>query len=60
MVAFPAHAQVPDRATDICALMPGEKVAEDLTALDVDGNPFDLTAALADKPSLIIFFRGAW
>ncbi len=26
----------------------------------VDGNPFDLAAAFADKPTALIFYRGGW
>ncbi len=44
----------------ICALLPGEAVPAGLQALDREGHPFDLDAALHDSPTLLIFYRGGW
>ena len=60
LAATRSQAQIPDSPGEVCALMSGQSVAAPLTALDADGNDFDLTAALAQQPSLIIFFRGGW
>lgn len=60
LAATRSQAQIPDSPGEVCALMAGQPVATPLTALDSDGNDFDLTAALAKQPSLVVFFRGGW
>ena len=30
------------------------------TLLNIDGSPFDLNAAVAEQPAILIFYRGGW
>jgi hypothetical protein len=59
-LASPAHGEVAAAADQICPLLPGEPPPAGLTALDVDGRTFDLSKALGEQPSVLIFFRGGW
>jgi cytochrome oxidase Cu insertion factor (SCO1/SenC/PrrC family) len=55
-----ASAQVPDSPQEVCALMVGQVVPDDLTVLDARGEGYDLSAAMKAKPTLLIFYRGGW
>ena len=55
----PTAAAPPASATDVRPLLIGAKVPE-LTLSSADGSPFDLTRALATKPTILIFYRGGW
>ncbi len=50
---------IPDSAHEICPLLVGERVPP-VTLKTVDGRPFDLRAAIARKPTVLIFYRGGW
>ena len=51
--------QVPTAAAKIRPLLVGATVPE-LSLLTRNGDPFDLNAALAEKPTILIFYRGNW
>lgn len=38
----------------------GASIPADSNVLAMDGTPFDLNAAVADKPTVLIFYRGGW
>lgn len=38
----------------------GASMPADSKVLAMDGTPFDLNAAVADKPTVLIFYRGGW
>lgn len=46
-------------ATDVVPLDTGARVPK-LTLKAVDGKAFDLNAAVAKKPTVLIFYRGGW
>ncbi len=50
---------VPTSAEDINPLPVGAEMPQ-LILKTVDGKSFDLNAAVADKPTILIFFRGEW
>jgi len=51
--------QVPTTADHIRPLLVGTSVPE-ITLLTMAGIPFDLHPALAEKPTILIFYRGSW
>ncbi len=51
--------QVAASAEEIKPLQPGAK-APTLTLKTVEGKAFDLNAALAGQPTVLIFYRGGW
>jgi len=51
--------QVPTAAAQIRPLLVGTSVPK-LTLLTMAGIPFDLHPALAEKPTILIFYRGSW
>ena len=44
---------------EICPILIGETVPE-LILTDVNGSPFNLNAAIEQKPTILIFYRGGW
>lgn len=50
---------VPNDASKTCPIKVGESIPA-LTLKDLSGKPFDINKAIADKPSIIIFYRGGW
>ncbi|AWW30680.1 AhpC/TSA family protein [Echinicola strongylocentroti] len=60
MVVFSTKAQeVPSQPTDISPLLIGEEIPEsDLK--DPDGNTVSLKKKIAQKPTVLIFYRGGW
>jgi peroxiredoxin len=46
-------------ATDVVPLDKGAKLPK-LTLKSADGKPYDLNAAVAQKPTVLIFYRGEW
>ena len=48
-----------DFAKDICPILIGATLPK-LTLTKIDGNSFDLNAAIAAKPTVLIFYRGGW
>lgn len=57
--AHSAEAGVADKPSEIRPLLIGQKVPK-LTLLDVDGKPFSLEKAVAEKPAVIVVYRGGW
>jgi peroxiredoxin len=47
-------------ASVIRPLPAGARMPADTRVLTVDGRPFDLSAAVAGKPTVLIFYRGGW
>ncbi len=50
---------VPDSAEDICPILIGNPLPK-ITLKQPNGSKFSLNKAVAEKPTLIIFFRGGW
>jgi len=50
---------VPVLPQDISPLLNGENIPK-VNLVDVDGKSFDLNAAVASKPTILIFYRGGW
>lgn len=50
---------LPASPRDICPLLLGAKLPQ-LTLTTADGKPFDLNAAIAQKPTILVFYRGGW
>ena len=46
-------------AWQIRPLLPGTRVPA-VTFFKTDGTPFDLSEAVARKPTILIFYRGGW
>ncbi len=51
--------QLPASAGAIHPILIGTAVPK-LTLTAVDGSAFDLNAAIAQKPTILIFYRGGW
>lgn len=50
---------IPASAKDVTPLLVGDEVPV-LTLKTVDGEPYDLNAAIKKKPTALIFYRGGW
>ena len=50
---------VPTRAEDICPVLIGQSIP-DAVLKTPDNAPLKLTSAIAEKPTLLIFYRGGW
>jgi len=50
---------MPSSAEDIRPLLIGSKVPR-LTLTAVDGKVFDFNAAVAARPTILVFYRGGW
>ncbi len=57
-IAFAAQ-DVPTSAEDIQPLLPGMK-SPTVVFTSVDGGKFDLLKETAEKPVILIFYRGGW
>ena len=51
--------QVAASAKEIHPLLPGME-APDVTFFNTDGSPLNLREAAAEKPIVLIFYRGGW
>jgi peroxiredoxin len=51
--------KVPDKAEDVCPVLIGQSLPK-LVLRTSDNVPFDLNAATAETPTVLIFFRGGW
>jgi peroxiredoxin len=49
----------PAKPEDISPLLIGEKIPV-IQTTDANGNNYDLNAAIAKKPTILIFYRGGW
>ena len=52
--------EVPDDPFDVRPLTEGMSVPRDLEVSTREGEAFDLSAALAKGPTVLIFYRGGW
>lgn len=52
-------AQVPAKPEDVSPLLIGENIPV-IKVPDAMGNNFDLNAAVGQKPTILIFYRGGW
>lgn len=50
---------IPQKPEDISPLLYGEKIPKAVLP-DMSGNNFDLNKAVADKPTVLVFYRGGW
>ena len=53
------QSDVPGKASDICPLLVGQTLPE-ITLRTPNGEAFDLNAAMVEKHTLLIFYRGGW
>jgi peroxiredoxin len=53
------HAQVAEKAEDICPILVGEKVTSSILK-DEAGNPVDILNKINEKPTVLVFYRGGW
>jgi len=56
---FGSENQVAESAEEVCPLLVGQSVP-DVQLTTVNGSSFGLTEAIAEKPTLLIFYRGGW
>jgi hypothetical protein len=54
-----ADEPAPATAQAVCPIMIGQALPR-LTLNDLEGAAFDLNAAAAEKPTILIFYRGGW
>ena len=52
-------AGIPAKPEEVSPLLIGENIPA-INVLDAMGNSFDLNSAVAQKPTLLIFYRGGW
>ena len=53
------NAQIPEKAADICPLLTGETMP-DLSLTGMNGEETSLHQIIAEKPTVLIFYRGGW
>jgi len=58
-VAAPYRATLPISPEAVCPLLNGQKIPP-LTLKTLENESFDLAAAIAKKPTILIFYRGGW
>ena len=51
--------KVPDKAEDVCPVLVGQSLPK-IVLRTSDNAPFDLNAATAEMPTVLIFYRGGW
>jgi hypothetical protein len=59
VTAQAATGVVAESADKICPLLPGMKAPE-VSFRQLDGNPVSLRNLIAEKPVILIFYRGGW
>lgn len=59
MVKPNAVRTIADRAEDICPILVGQPLPR-MVLRNPDGSLFDVNAANAEQPTILIFFRGGW
>jgi hypothetical protein len=55
-----AQAQRPTEPSEVRPLLVGTEAPVTEGVIDTDGKPFDLHAAIVDKPTVLVFYRGHW
>ncbi len=58
-IAAPYGSSVPTSPEAVCPLLNGQKIPP-LTLKTLENKPFDLSAAITTKPTILIFYRGGW
>lgn len=53
------YSKAPAKAEDISPILNGEKVPN-AVLLDANGNKVDLQKKFAEKPTILVFYRGGW
>ena len=51
--------QVPQSPREVCPLLTGSHVPA-VILTTADGRPFDLSGAVKQKPTVVVFYRGGW
>jgi peroxiredoxin len=59
IISISAFGQLPQKSEDICPLLIGEAIPTN-TLISVDGNKHQLSDLIAEKPGILIFYRGGW
>ena len=59
MMIATAPAEIADAPYAVRPLLIGATIPE-ATLMTATGEPFDLNAAVAQKPTVLIFYRGGW
>lgn len=54
-----SYAQLAEKAEDIAPLLVGETIPQDIIA-NMNSGEKDLATLIAEKPSVILFYRGGW
>lgn len=57
--AAPTGSTVPTSPEAVCPLLNGQKIPT-LNLNTLENKSFDLSAAIAKKPTILIFYRGGW
>lgn len=53
------HYKVPNDAKDICPILIGQALPK-IVLKSIDNKSFDLNTSIAEKPTILIFYRGGW
>ena len=51
--------EAPERAGDVCPIKVGQALPR-LMLTDIAGKAFDLNKAVAEQPTILVFYRGSW
>lgn len=51
--------EVPKSPREVCPLLTGSQVPE-VTLTTADGRPLNLSGAVKQKPTVLVFYRGGW
>ena len=58
-LAVSADSQIANKADEVRPLLVSQQIP-DLNLLDINGKAFSLRKTVAEKPALLIFYRGGW
>ncbi len=58
-LAFAGERGVAQSPTSVCPILVGSPLPS-ITLTTLDGKSFDLNKAVAEKPTILIYFRGGW
>lgn len=59
LVSFSSIAQIADTPEEISPLLIGEKIPE-ISITAINGEAKNLTELIAEKPTVLLFYRGGW
>lgn len=54
-----ADQKIANAPEEICPILVGSQLPS-ISLQDLSGKRFDLNSAIADKPTVLIYFRGGW